>query len=504
MKKIILMTLVFSFCTFQICSQSSKRYPKKDEHITVDRRLKKNYKEKKYGDEYEHGSSIRSGISSEYYEIRHDGNYFDIKDDIEICNDRIANVWNSNISTYSLNPDQNENNNSFEKASVVYDVTSRDIGCYGLYIGWWANIHDNNDLDYYSYDVFMNGEMTIDLSNIPEGCDYDLDFYRMGNSLTSTCNDAELVASSSFGGNSDEQIKINVTPGTYYAKVKSYRGMSEESYHIEFTLLDSRTYEEGHYSISEHKKKGDVAALWISDFRPCSVQLNFMGVKNTNVEIKNYSKYPMINHLANKYGSDKDIEYRCLYVWDKNTRIFIRDYCNIIWEYLDKTYTNGDPELNDLIVELNTTSMALSVAGLVIGLIPGGTLVGAALSVFAIVNSWCAMDGDAKNVAFRGKVSDIKNYLLAIVHEMNISESTNDSNEVVVMRTCYRFEKKKEGILWWESTRHFIDCSQKYRPSQISDYIYDNDVIDFYHKGSPINGSIVGISSKTQLEGVIK
>ena len=66
MKKIILMTLVFSFCTFQICSQSSKRYPKKDEHITVDRRLKKNYKEKKYGDEYELGSSIRSGISSEY------------------------------------------------------------------------------------------------------------------------------------------------------------------------------------------------------------------------------------------------------------------------------------------------------------------------------------------------------------------------------------------------------------------------------------------------------
>lgn len=496
MKKNIIKAMI-SCCALSIFSYNIKPNLPKNSKIGSCIKYNKNNNEKIYGDEFESGSAIYNGSSSEYFEINENGAYLDIKNDIK------TNSYD-NLNTYAITPDQNENNNSFETASVIFDVTSREIGGYGLYIGWWANIHDKNDLDYYSYDVFMDGEITIKLSNIPNGCDYDLEFYRMSNSLTSSCNDSELVSSSKQTGNTDDEIIINVIPGTYYALVKSYNGASEESYHIEFTLIDGRSYDKGHYNISEHKKNGDKAALWVSDYTPCSAELNFSDVTNTNIEISNYSKYPMIKHLSNKYDSSKDIVYRCLFVWDVQIRRFIRDYCNIIWQYLNDTYKNGDPYLNDLIVSLNASSMAMSVSSLVIGIVPYTAIASAIISAFAIYCSFSAMDKDSKNASFRGKVSEIKDYLLAIIHEMNIGDNVEESDEVIVIKTCYRFEEKTEGSLWWKKTKHYIDCSQKYRSNNLSSYIYEKDTIDFYLEGSPINGSIIGISSQDDLKGAIK
>lgn len=182
-----------------------------------------------YEDEFE-TKNIANGINSECYFIDQDGTYTDCKDSIS---EETTILINGDEIMLTSSMDANENNNSFSSASTVYSVSSNSIGFYGLYISWWASIHEASDIDYYAYDVIMNGTLKVDVSNIPSGCDYDLKIYRMGNSLSSSCDDAELVASSTHGSNNSESISITVTPGTYYAKVYSYNS-SYDSEVIDF------------------------------------------------------------------------------------------------------------------------------------------------------------------------------------------------------------------------------------------------------------------------------
>lgn len=446
-----------------------------------------------YEDEFE-TKNIANGINSECYFIDQDGTYTDCKDSIS---EETTILSNGDEIMLTSSMDANENNNSFSSASTVYSVSSNSIGFYGLYISWWASIHEASDIDYYAYDVIMNGTLKVDVSNIPSGCDYDLKIYRMGNSLSSFCDDAELVASSTHGSNNSERISITVTPGTYYAKVYPYNSSydSENYYHIEFTITDGRSYSEGHYNISSHKSNGDLAAIWKSDFDPCSQTITYANVEGAKVQFNNYDNYPMIRHLADTYDESKDIDYVCLYVWDLDLRKAIYYIASELYDLITNQYANGNQTLNNITIYANGTAIILSVAGLIVGSVP---VVGTIIGVSSLVASIASLIFDSLNSSFNATVNEIENYFIALKQAMEVGRGTSDS-EIVMMRIRYRFTH--DNFLWFVTSR-YIDMHQIYRNTD--SYLYDSEVIDFYHEGSPINGSITGIRNADDLEDVLK
>lgn len=82
-----------------------------------------------------------------------------------------------------------------------------------------------SDEDYYRFDVSTLGPITVDLTNIPPGTDYDIELYG---------NNQAQVSGSWYGSNDDEQIVFQpIQTGRYYIRVYSYSGSSQShAYHL--------------------------------------------------------------------------------------------------------------------------------------------------------------------------------------------------------------------------------------------------------------------------------
>ena len=83
-----------------------------------------------------------------------------------------------------------------------------------------ANIHSTTDTDFFRITVTHTMTVPLVLSNIPSGCDYDL---RLLNSMGS------VIATSTAGGNANENISISLTQGTYFIQVYAYSGYNASS-----------------------------------------------------------------------------------------------------------------------------------------------------------------------------------------------------------------------------------------------------------------------------------
>lgn len=83
-----------------------------------------------------------------------------------------------------------------------------------------ATIHKTNDVDYYKLTNYPGGVLTINLTNIPSGTNYNLELYNSSNSR---------VAYSLNSGTTNEVINYSANAGTYYIKVFSANGASSKS-----------------------------------------------------------------------------------------------------------------------------------------------------------------------------------------------------------------------------------------------------------------------------------
>lgn len=89
-----------------------------------------------------------------------------------------------------------------------------------------ANLNTMSDVDYFKFTLSAESNVTISLSNIPSGCDYDLKIYDSANVQKGT---------STYGGNASEYISLTLSTGTYYIKVYSYSGASSSYYSLAVT-----------------------------------------------------------------------------------------------------------------------------------------------------------------------------------------------------------------------------------------------------------------------------
>lgn len=104
-------------------------------------------------------------------------------------------------------PDPYEPNDDFDHASAITPGTTIQ-----------AYICDENDRDWFKFDVTAGQTITVELTNIPAGMDYD---------LWLDDPNGDQVASSTNSGNADEQITYTAASGgTYYVIVTGYSGHS--------------------------------------------------------------------------------------------------------------------------------------------------------------------------------------------------------------------------------------------------------------------------------------
>lgn len=478
MKKRFKLIAVSMLLAQMVSSVNVAKEEKNDFPTSLVQKKRAAFFENKGPDEYEFNHDVMTCNGSFYYTRDEKGRWIDIKEHEK--------------TSLAVTKDNYEDNNSFSKAAVALDATIYKKSFSNIYTVLGGSIHSKNDVDFYSYDAWGNGKLEVTLKDIPEECDYDIELYRMGNALNSSCDSSEIVGSSKHTSNQDEKISIDVIPGTYFLKVFSYKGFDEKNkYQLSFSFKDCEEEGKGKFDINEAKEKGEIAALWKSDFMPCSQNITNHSLEKSYIKYTNYDNYPLIKHLADTYGEQEDTDYMCLYIWDNNLKKLIRYFATEMLNVIDTKYKNGDPVLNNFTWYYEKKSIILSVAGTVIGSfkfeatqIIGGTL------------AWCSLiyGGIAKflesfNTKYKIASSDLKEYFNFLKVSM---ENTNDT---VMMKIRYRFTK--------EWLTRYIDVHQTYRNSDVT--VYNDDIVTSYeHIGSSMSGKVYGIATMDKLAELLK
>lgn len=103
-----------------------------------------------------------------------------------------------------------------------YEINDTPANATAISVGSTCNatIHKESDVDYYKLTNYPGGVLTINLSNIPSGTNYNLELYNSSNTR---------VEYSLNSGTTDEVINYNANAGTYYIKVFSASGANSKS-----------------------------------------------------------------------------------------------------------------------------------------------------------------------------------------------------------------------------------------------------------------------------------
>ncbi|TYQ15501.1 UNVERIFIED_CONTAM: RHS repeat-associated protein [Acetivibrio alkalicellulosi] len=139
----------------------------------------------------------------------------------------ISSVHNNyQLLAYSNNnpPDMLEPNDCMGTATVITHDSPH-----------YATIHVNTDDDWYVFNTNRTGKLHVSLTNIPTGCDYDLQVYK----------DGIYLGGSFAGSNNDENfIRLVENPGVYHIRVYSYSGSNPNShYQIRVGVYTPDSYE---------------------------------------------------------------------------------------------------------------------------------------------------------------------------------------------------------------------------------------------------------------------
>ncbi len=457
-------------------------------------------------DRYETRSPLEDS-EAEIYDIYKDGR----RDKV---NFGLNSSTSSDIATYASTDDKNENNDTFKDATIVYKVNN-SIGMIKSTSSIPATISQKTsgwgpwkktyiDKDFYCYDVVVTGTLELTLTNIPSGCDYDLRLYRLSNSLTTSYEDlvfGSYLFISKNGGNADEHIKIDVTPGTFYACVYAYNDATfdnDHPYTLTFEQVEDDSSPNRFYNITEGRKNGDLCAIWTSGYKPLGITPMTISDSDAQVEFNNYNKYPFIHNLYDVYH-DQDITYSKIYVWDLGLRAAIytvlNEILNAIVNY-DAWKDNAQSTFNILI---NKAGLRLSIDGLMISILeevleasvasvlgPLGIAVGI-ISVLVSLASYIACF--TLTSPFNIKKCQLREYLINAKAALEVGRGTSDQ-EVVVL--TYRYHLGK----------YFIDYSPVYKANESN--LYNSTLIYETDDGSRFTGTIESFNDYEEIMEDIK
>ncbi len=393
----------------------------------------------------------------------------------------------------------NDNNDGFETATNVFTVTN-NVGLKENYSlldgiisqktsGWGPWKKTYIDKDFYRYDVVVTGTLEIGVENIPSGCDYDLRVYRMENSNYASSKEMDFAVYtyiSASGGNKDEHIKVDATPGTYYAVVYSYNDQTwnnTQSYSIWFEQLLDESRSNIYYDINLGRKNGDVCAMWISDYKPLGYNPLTMSTGSAKIELENYKTSPFIYSLSEN-NKDKDIMYACFYIWDLGLRASLYYVLNSFLECLNnnfekyKTLTNVSTALTEAGFIFSACGLSVSIASYLVASSFLSSL-GLAISIGSYVVSLASLIVCRLiNKTYSIDKMEFHNFLINACAGLEVSSGTSDK-EVVTLKFRYHIDT---------GSSQYLNCIPRYK-----DYgknLYSKGFINCFDDQSPITGTI--------------
>lgn len=406
-----------------------------------------------------------------------------------------------------LSSDSNDNNDSFETATNVFTVSNtvglkENHSSLGGIIsqktsGWGPWKKTYIDKDFYRYDAVVTGTLEIVVENIPSGCDYDLRVYRMENSKYASSKEMDFASYtyiSASGGNKDEHIKVDVTPGTYYAVVYSYNDQTwnnTQSYNIWFEQQLDESRSNIYYDINQGRKNGDVCAMWISDYKPLGYNPLAMSTNGAKIELENYKTSPFIYSLSEN-NKDKDIMYACFYIWDLGLRASLYYVLNSFLKCLNNNFEKYKT-LSDVSTILTHVGYGLSACGLIVSISSFAdstkalsSILGFGISIGSYVVSLaseivCALI----NKTYSIDKMEFHNFLINACAGLEVGEGTSD-REVVMLKFRYHIDSK------------YLNCIPRYK-----DYgknLYNKGFINCFDDQSPITGTIKSCKTYEQIK----
>ncbi len=404
----------------------------------------------------------------------------------------------------------NDGNNSFGSATSVYDITKLTNTTYTSYSTFFSSKLDGkNDKDFYSFNLALRGDLTIEMSYIPSGHNYDLRVYKAPNTLNkyNLDFDTSYHYTSANTGNSPEKIVINdATPGTYYAVVYSPTGLavSNSSYNLSFkaNVVDSDLYPIS-YSVSEGRKQGDLGAIWISNYDPDGIKPMTLDSDNSRCYYYNYGSYPLITDLHDNFNGDngKDILYSVIFIWDVPTRGLIYSLCQEMIQKIENELSSQKAQKKFWDIYCTSRDIILAAGGIVLAVIPFSstlsTLVSMGISVgvgvyeivTTIINALFPSD-------YESTLNDVEKYLINLKAAMEVNQNSTDK-EVVMARFRYTFNHKL-GFFKYDN---YIDYHPVYHSDEGN--LFGSDSINYKPYGTPFTGYIKGFKKPEDILSLV-
>jgi len=190
-----------------------------------------------------------------------------------------------------------------------------------------ANIHAASDVDYYRFTLTSTSNVTVNLSNIPANCDYDL---RLLDSA------GGVKGSSAASGNNPESITVNnLASGTYYIYVYPWTGKANNysSAYYRLALTSSTSYPSiTLYTVPLYQQQTS---------NTCGSAGGRMILAHYGINI---SEQTFVNKATELAGSD---DYTFVYVVKNTLNWFLENYHNStrykyvnVSSYTTQQYTN--------------------------------------------------------------------------------------------------------------------------------------------------------------------
>lgn len=399
--------------------------------------------------------------------------------------------------------DQYEDNNSIGSAKIISPLYNGQSAPNDYSVTIYGTLHRNEwlwglikrevDEDYYQFEIYGKSQTIIELSNIPDGCDYDLELYKHDNKRYAGDEQVTLVDHSTFGSNINERIDESLFPGVYYIRINSYNNVFNAQSEYKLSLSVDYTYE--NVSISELRySKGVGAALWVSDYDPFEIQA-FTSQSKSEVGFYCVDSliyaYKFGNPLFRYIKEDYEIKHASLYIWDLNLRRELYDIIKIAIDKLSTEFANKESLRLDLDVASQIVNGVSTIVGLTLLFVPVANMsetIKITLDITGIVSTIspslldCVFDAIMPESLIEQKY-DYLNYLKVLATALECNSSTSNQ-EVIKIDSNYKIVEESMPLI--VQVNYDID----FTPSIQSSYLYDSDTIYAFQKDAKFNGTI--------------
>ena len=346
------------------------------------------------------------------------------------------------------------------------------------------------DVDYYEFQVFGKADVTIELTNIPNECDYDLELFEHSNAKYAGEDDTILIASSRKSSNSQERITKFIFPRVYYIKVFSYNNTfnAQQKYHLSLDV----NYISENVSISDLRySKGVGAALWVSDYDPFNIQA-FTSSGKSEVgyftSSQYYSAYKFGNPMFQYIRDDKKILHASLYVWDLKLRKQLYEIVKESIQVLKNEIGSNERIKANLDITSEVVNGVSVVTGIIMTFIPVANI-GAAVSFgISIVSSIgpSLLDCLFETIIPKSKIDQAKDYLTYLQVLATALECNSSTSDEEVIKIDSLYEIKSESMPGIVHMNYDID----FTPTIQDKYLFNGDIISSFSSKAKFNGTV--------------